>query len=223
MPHTRNRISKSLGGISSANDLPAIVAAAAPFALRVNQRDLYEQIVDALIGYDIAVELMPANQGALQRRRRELRSAAVRLERLLKDDLAQELADLLHAYPATLVVLGQTPKGDLGTVPIHELRRDLKALRMALDVRVFDSGVGAGPRTAKRCPSFPGLVGALSDAFVASFANADGSQPDTGVAFDRFARAVLSAAGVRPRNDAPFGDWAITDALGTYREWQRAT
>jgi hypothetical protein len=220
MTEPRYRISKSSGGISSANDLPVIIAAATPLTLRVGRLELHEQIVDALIDYDVEVDLMPSNRAAIRRRRQEIALAAERLQNLLDDELTQELADLLRAYPATLAVLGQKPKGDLGNLPLHDLSRNLSALRTALATRVFEEG----PRErSDRCPSFPGLVGALSEAFIASFQNEDGTAPETGSVFDRFARAALSAADIKPRNGGKFGDRAIIDALGSYRDWARVT
>ncbi len=204
--------------------LEGILKDAPSLQLRIPQADLEEQINGALLLHSTRIDLRSAALAAAERQRGKFLKVVSDLQTLLDEQETQALIDRLTWFKVGNAVnrlLAPDSEvldpGNLGSLPIAELRVILAEVRAALENRVYSE---SAPRVAEfekdAIPPLPELIGNLRSAFDAAFEPAKGSKIPP-AAFDRFARAVLSEASIRPAHGGEFADTAIVDQLQAFR------
>jgi hypothetical protein len=207
--------------------MAAIVAAPAPLELRVTQSALRDDLSEALLVYDTAVDLAPAKLSSLARQRERLLRGAQAFRETIEQPETRDLVTRLAFWPEVQTVLGKAVPEDVGRLAIDELALALAQFERALTVRVYEGDKDCSDQgEISECSPLAHLVGGLHEIFLASFDH--GAAKPSARLFDAFARAVMAAAGVgqavKGRSvPAPLGDNGVRDALAAYRRWQNKT
>ncbi len=214
---TRNRIGDAQSGGLSDEELQRAIAVATPLRLSVSEDALKEQVDEAIVSYSVQFELATATARARDRQRSRLQRAMGNLLKIARESETQALVELLQFYPATMQLLNRPLPERPGRLPLAALVQNLQDFSDALENRIFSDH--ASIQNDDKTRAFPALVGALWEAFDASFIETDDVRKEA--KFDGFARSVLHGAGIRPVNGALFAVTAIKDALRTHRDFAR--